>query len=217
MATVLRYAKLLRIPLAYFVLHTALYAYLTRATISRHVIHVPLDDMIPYVPAFVIPYYIWFALVAGTLAYYLLKKPEWFGRLCAVLFVGMAICDLVFVLYPSSVQLWPKDTGDGILARLVDIVYTMDRPVNVFPSIHVGSSVGIFWVNLRSGLFRGKPARFAVSFLLTVSIWLSTMFIKQHSVIDGLVGAALFTMMAVIFARQHQEEDLPHTAHGARV
>ena len=184
-------ARMWRIPLAFMLVHISLYGILTRVNLPRHLVECSLDRAIPYIPAFIVPYYLWFALVPATLLTYLLLDRKSFLRLCIIMLGGIVICDIIFLIYPSEVRLWPEDVGDSIFAPLVALIYAVDRPVNVFPSIHVSTTVAIFLVNMRSKLFRGKHVLKLLSLLVTVAIWLSTMFVKQHSVIDGVAGAAL--------------------------
>lgn len=64
----------------------------SRANLPYHVIHVWLDDKIPFVEYFIVPYLLWFVYVAAVFLYLFFKgtKQE-FYRYCAFLFTGMTL------------------------------------------------------------------------------------------------------------------------------
>ncbi|MCD8012174.1 MAG: phosphatase PAP2 family protein [Lachnospiraceae bacterium] len=74
----------------------------------------------------------------------------------------------------------------------------MDAAVNVCPSIHVSSSVSIALVTAKSKLFQERKDCRAVIILLMILISISTLFVKQHSVIDVVCGAAVSLVLYVI-------------------
>ncbi|MCC8103980.1 MAG: phosphatase PAP2 family protein [Clostridiales bacterium] len=75
----------------------------------------------------------------------------------------------------------------------------MDAPVNVCPSIHVSSSVSIALVTAKSKLFKEHRGRKAAIIVLMILISISTLFVKQHSVIDVVCGAAV-SLVLYVFA-----------------
>ena len=79
-----------------------------------------------------------------------------------------------------------------MIARL----YQTDSPNNILPSIHVYNSLGAWFAIQNSRLTRERPRLRMASLVMTSLIILSTMFIKQHSVID-VVGALL--MASIIY------------------
>ena len=71
------------------------------------------------------------------------------------------------------------------------MIHAVDTPGNVCPSIHVSSSTAVAAVVCRSRFLKKKVLlRWGVC-LLVLGISLSTMFLKQHSVIDVVCGAVL--------------------------
>ena len=67
----------------------------------------------------------------------------------------------------------------------------MDTATNVLPSIHVFNSVAMCVAFRESDRLKNSRMVQRVSFTVTVLIILSTMFVKQHSVIDVLAGLFL--------------------------
>jgi membrane-associated phospholipid phosphatase len=77
-------------------------------------------------------------------------------------------------------------------------IYRMDTATNVFPSIHVFNSVGaLIAINKSEKL---HPIKWLQGFVLvlTVLICLSTVFLKQHSVLDVIGGLGLNIIMYFI-------------------
>ena len=73
--------------LLYVFLYIPWFFYLERTVTSHyHIIHVALDDYIPFNEYFIIPYLFWFLYVAGTVMYFFFKDKHDFYRLCAFLF-----------------------------------------------------------------------------------------------------------------------------------
>ena len=87
--------------------------------------------------------------------------------------------------------------GDGICGRLVSWIHAMDTPGNVCPSIHVSSSLSVAVVACRSRAWKGKIWQKLGVCLAVCGICLSTMFLKQHSVVDVFCGALVTALLAV--------------------
>ena len=78
--------------LSYFLIYMPWFVYLEKRTDVRHyMIHSPIDNHIPFIEYFIIPYLLWFIFIAVTVAYFLIKDKWGFYRLCAFLFSGMTI------------------------------------------------------------------------------------------------------------------------------
>ena len=61
-------------------------------------------------------------------------------------------------------------------------------PPNVCPSIHVSSTVAVYLTICHAASVRNKKPIRTLSWIVTILICLSTMFIKQHSLVDVLCG-----------------------------
>lgn len=84
---------------------------------------------------------------------------------------------------------------DGLVGRLFKILYFMDGPNNLFPSSHVSSAV---YISLVNGYFCPKSKIWV--WILAVLISASTLFIKQHFLLD-VVGGILFGLAAYVALR----------------
>ena len=56
------------------------YFFIQHIGLEYRVIHVSLDDKIPFVPAFVIPYILWYLYIPATLCYVWLKDKRGFRK-----------------------------------------------------------------------------------------------------------------------------------------
>ena len=158
-------------------------------------VHCRLDDMIPFCKYAIIPYYLWFPWIPFTLFYLLYKAPrEDFWRRCLPLFTGMTMALLFYAMVPNGLALRPRTVpGTDIFAQSVRMLYRSDTPTNVCPSIHVFNSVTLMLAYYRSAIFDAPRRRWMrpAAMVLCVSISLSTILLKQHSVIDVVFGLLL--------------------------
>ena len=159
------------------------------------VIHTAIDDSIPFLEAFIVPYYLWFLYVSITLVFFLLTlEIEDYYRNFLFLITGMTLFLIISTLFPNMHQLRPAVMPrDNVFTKLVALIYSKDTPTNIWPSIHVYNSIGTMIAIHKCK--RLKPVVKVLSDILGVLIILSTMFVKQHSAYD--VGTAI--AMAVIF------------------
>lgn len=163
---------------------------------KRQLIHVSLDDHIPFIEIFVIPYFLWFLYIAVTLIYFFLHDKNDFYRCCIYLFSGMTIFLIVSTLWPNGHNLRPATMArDNLFTDIVRFLYTIDTPTNLWPSIHVYNSIGCYLAVHYSKDFKNHKGIKAGALILTLSIIASTVFIKQHSVFDVITGI----LMGIIF------------------
>lgn len=185
---------------AYFLIYLPWFAYVERTVTTHfHVIHVALDDYIPFCEYFIIPYFLWFAYVAAGIVYFYRKNKDEYFRLCAMLFTGMTLFLIISTLYPNGHYLRPVTfERQNIFTALVAWLYKTDTATNLFPSIHVYNSIAINMAVWHADNFKKKPVVRIASAVLMVSIILSTMFLKQHSVFDVATGIILAVFMYML-------------------
>lgn len=206
-----------RHPIGFMALYTVFYlaffkALETAIRVPDLWLHCRLDELIPFCKYAIIPYYLWFAWIPFTLFYMLWRAPRReFWRLCLPLFAGMTLSLLFCAIVPNGVHLRPAYVaGNDIFANAVRGLYRVDTSTNVCPSIHVFNSVTLALAYMRSSCFAGvrrRPLRIAAG-VLNVSIILSTMLLKQHSVIDVCFGILLALALDVL-ATNVERDTLP--------
>ncbi|MBE5952174.1 MAG: phosphatase PAP2 family protein [Lachnospiraceae bacterium] len=156
-----------------------------------------LDDFIPFWEIFIIPYYLWFVYIAATFVYFFFADRQDFFRLCLFMFTGMTICLIIYAVWPNGHTLRPDLSTlgrDNIFLRLLGRLYTADTSTNVCPSIHtlnsIGACIAFYHADRIKKAKYGRAVRIG-TLVLTISICLSTVFLKQHSILDVFAAMAL--------------------------
>lgn len=151
-----------------------------------HPVHCPLDDSIPFLEGFLIPYFLWYFCMIGIHFWLYLRRDPAYRQYSRYLMVSMGISTAVFLLYPTCQELRPRMfPRDNILTDLVQILYRLDTNTNVCPSEHVIGSVGFFLAASYSADLRRALTWIGPLALLTAA---ATVFLKQHSVLDVLAA-----------------------------
>lgn len=170
---------------AYFALYVLTEAFIPYERCT--VIYSPLDDLIPFCEIFIIPYVLWYLLVAGSLLYFLLFHIKSFENLQKYIIITQVVAMTVYIVFPNRQDLRPDSfPRDNVFTRLVGLLYQVDTSTNVCPSLHVAYSVGIasVWTK-EKGV---SPAVKAAIVIFVILVCLSTVFLKQHSVVDGFAA-----------------------------
>ena len=182
----------------YAIIYLSWFGYLEK-TVKRpaNLIHMNLDDKIPFCEVFIVPYLLWFVYISAVVLYFFFKDKQDYYRACTFLFTGMTVFLVVSTLWPNGHHLRPAVMPrDNIFSTMVAMLYKTDTPTNLWPSIHVYNSLGAHFAVFRNEKLHRKPVVHIGSLVLCVSIILSTMFLKQHSVFDVLTA---FIMAAVMY------------------
>lgn len=179
-----------------------------KRTTDFHVIHTRLDDMIPFCEYFVIPYLLWFAFVGITILYFCVgncsqkENDDFFFSF----FIGSALFLMISVVYPNIQNLRPTSMGEGIWSGLVNLIYRMDTPTNILPSLHVYNSVVCLIALMKNEKFRRHKGLLVGTNLLTILIILSTMLLKQHSVVDVIMALLFNSICYYMIYRMPESE-----------
>ena len=198
--TLLDLLKLALPVLIYAPIYLVWFFYIEKHTFSHYaVIHTVVDDYIPFLEVFIVPYYMWFIYVSATLIFFLLSfDVEDYYKNFFFLATGMTIFLIISSLFPNMQQLRPAVMPrDNIFTDLVRIIYASDTPANLWPSIHVYNSIGSMIAIHHSKRF-GKRGR-VISDIIGISIVLSTVFVKQHSVYDVLTAIIMAIVFYILF------------------
>lgn len=188
-------------PLLYVFIYLPWFAWLEKeVTTEFNLIHVPLDDKIPFCEYFVIPYFLWFLFVPAVVIYLFFYSRKEFYEACAFLFIGMTAFLILCTVWPNGLNL-RQDISyrDNVCADLVRMLYKTDTSTNVFPSLHVFNTLGCLIALYKSKGMKNHRVIKLLATILSISIVLSTMFLKQHSIIDviGAFGLAIIMYLIV--------------------
>lgn len=170
-----------------------------------------IDNYIPFVKEFIIPYLFWYVYFIGAFIYFGFVSKKDFIRLFIFIFGGMTISCIIYMLLPNGQNLRPviAETSDPFL-RIIRNIYSVDTPTNVAPSMHVLNSVAVHAAVVNHGAFRKKYWIRISSFVCMAGICASTVLIKQHSIVDvawalllsALLYVGIYTMPGFISSRR---------------
>ena len=171
---------------------------------TRYVPELALDRAIPLVP-------VW-ALIYGPLYLFLILLPIFVVRqdehirrsAYAYLLIWLTAYAVFFLLYPTAAPRPARVTGEGFAMWGLRILYSSDPPYNCFPSLHVAhsfvSALTVSRVHRGLGIFATTCAAFVA---------LSTLFTKQHYVLDVIAGVFMAVVAYWIFLRNYPREQVP--------
>ncbi len=189
--------------LGYFFIYVIWFFFLNQLTADSFTpLYHPFDDKIPFCEWFIIPYYLWFPYIPLTILYFFLKaeKKEYY-QLTAFLFIGMTVALIIYTIWPNGVYFRPELSTigrDNFCIWLTEIIYKADAGTNCCPSIHCFNSIGVaVGINRCASLKKKRWIRYG-SVCLSLMICLSTVFVKQHSIIDVFWAGVLAVVMYVL-------------------
>ncbi len=143
-----------------------------------------IDDFIPFFEWFVIPYLFWFVYLAGMVIYTALYDIGAFRKMMLFVIITYTLTIVIYLIWPTCQELRPAAfERDNIFSRIMSDYYAYDTNTNVCPSLHVIGAVAVQFTFLH--LKGKKHIGWHIAFIITtILICLSTVFLKQHSIVD---------------------------------
>ncbi len=163
-----------------------------------------IDTKIPFVPAFFIPYCIWYLMIFIIPYYLYCKDKDKFIKYTMAYILCSMIGNIVFISYPSTVAR-PTVTGTDIFSLIAKFIYWIDTPTNCFPSLHCAISM-LFILYICESKNTNIITKISVC-IISILIMLSTLFTKQHVVVDFISGDMLALIVYLIVK---QSKKLPN-------
>lgn len=153
-----------------------------RCVVPRYAFASAWDAKIPFVPASLLIYDLLFpyAVLASLLA-----SATVYRQFIYALLLANFIALLCFYAWPEAI-IRPAlaDVQNGFLRAHLARMWRLDHATHGFPSLHITLTVLTTW------MLRDKPWRHWAA-LLAVLICLSTLTLKQHTLLDVLGGLVL--------------------------
>lgn len=149
---------------------------------------IPLDHQLPMIPFFMIPYAL--AYVTWIVGFIVICRES--KQLCYMVMtaeqIAKLICVTFFIFLPTE-MVRPEVVGNGFSEWLTRMVYTMDEPNNLFPSIHCLLN----WMVFRGAMKCKKVGNVyrTVMFLSAILIFVTVLLTKQHLFVDIFAGIAV--------------------------
>ena len=171
--------------------------------------HIFLDDYIPFLEGFVVFYCLWYPFLIVPGLYLFFKDISEFKKYIWYLICAFAICFTVYILVPNGQDLRPAVfERNNIFTDIVGLIYSADTNTNVFPSMHVAGALGAAAAFFRTD---GLKKYRAVSVITAVLICASTVFIKQHSLLDVFGGIAVWLISYIAVYRIFRRAGKPNS------
>ncbi len=141
------------------------------------------DEKIPFVPQFALVYFSTYPFV--LLPFLILTDARQFTWMAASFVAISMISSLIHATVPSKIERVEELKVAGMSGWMLGLFQKTCKPYGNFPSMHVGLSVPVVGATY---LVAG-PVVGGVTLVWAVLIALSTLYTKQHYIIDVLAGA----------------------------
>ncbi|MCB8817472.1 phosphatase PAP2 family protein [Desulfosporosinus shakirovi] len=173
-----------------------IYVMLNNANRGTHSLVTDLDQGVPFLKIFILPYLSWYFFIFGTLTFFCFKDKKIYYRTLLSINLGLLISYGIYFFFQTNVPRLDI-VGNDFLTMLIAFVYNNDQPFNAFPSIHVLLSF------LMIKAINKYPAKnylnVTVVYITAILIILATQFIKQHVILDLLssiiLGGLIFDLV----------------------
>ena len=181
--------------LFFWVAYFSAYALVEKLVVPKYDIYCKLDDLIPFCEFFIIPYVLWYFLLAFVSLYTLFFDIPAFKKFYKFLIATCIVTFAIYIIFPNEQTLRQATyERDNIFVDIVKFLHGFDTNTNVFPSMHVIFSVGMLFTMWSVKPFNNVWGRL-VSILLAISVCLATVCLDQHSILDVYSGIGLSVLV----------------------
>ncbi|MFD0710301.1 phosphatase PAP2 family protein [Paenibacillus sp. GCM10027626] len=185
-----------------------LYAWMNKPLEQVYRLDTPIDDAIPFISFFAVPYSVWIVYIYICLVYFFIKDPKFYFRGLITYTVCALLCYVIYAFFQTTVSR-PQLTGNDVFTRLMQYIYNRDQPYNCFPSIHCFSSYMVMKALFTSG-FRNRWNQILIYGTSSLII-ASTLFIKQHVIMDVIGAIVLVEIVYHIIVKLEQTVAKPYS------
>ena len=152
---------------------------------DRITMETAIDEFIPFCPFFIVFYIAAYAQWGIHMVVMAQEEDAAFRRFFLADLFSKGICLICFILIPSTMER-PAVRPAGVFSSIVYLIYSVDRPVNLFPSIHCM----LTWLDMRTAMKAKRAPSFytALTVPFSLLVIVSTVLVKQHVFIDTVAG-----------------------------
>jgi membrane-associated phospholipid phosphatase len=162
-----------------------------------------IDAWVPFQPVWVLvygPLYLWLIL----LPVFVIQQQEHIRRTVLAYLMVWTSAYVVFLMYPTIASRPEEVSGPGFAIWGLRFLYDADPPYNCFPSLHVAHSFVSAFASARVNRPLG-----VIAILAAALVGVSTLFTKQHYVLDVVAGALLATVAYLVFLHTYPSSLVP--------
>lgn len=140
---------------------------------------------IPLIPCFILLYTSFYFLL--LMGFWACKTKVDLQNLSVQMGVCVIIATVVFIAFPGELG-YTRTEETGLFKPIYDLLFSLDKPTNLYPSLHIAFSYVATWFVLgqtRSAIFK------LLLLIWFVGICCSVVLIHQHHLFDIVTGLAL--------------------------
>ncbi len=187
--------KIILFQAALLLCQTILYFGIQKFEGPAHDVSSSFDKKIPYLPYSIFIYVLWFPMIAVyPLCLYIHSNAIYTIYIISII-ADIIISTLIYMIYPSSFT--RPEPPDSFIGKIMRLVLRCDyKGKNCMPSMHCSMCFIIMFTAYMSAGF--QPLLYTGFALLALMIVISTVFTKQHVIIDVITGFLTAALSFVI-------------------
>lgn len=148
----------------------------------------PIDQLIPVIPLMSVPYLGWYPYIFVGMTLLCLKDRNLYFKTLLSMNISLVLCYIIYYNFQTTV-IRPVIFATNWTEQLLQTIYNNDPPFNCFPSIHCLHS---YLIMRGAWLSKHISNHTKITFtIISITIILSTLFIKQHIIYDALAAILL--------------------------
>lgn len=162
-------------------------------------LHSSLDAAIPFWAPSVLIYISMYVYVPLVLL--MITDLNHFSKILKLFVILSLIHWAWFFVFPVSYQeRAPNEMLFSVWGFVVWVIYSLDLPLNCFPSMHVSLVfLGLFVIKMY------RPDLLRYYLVWAIAIALSTLLVKQHYIVDVLAGVVLGSLIGWVGLKEKSE------------
>ena len=170
----------------YFILYFTIQFFIEK---SKFDFLTKLDTIIPFIPEFIWIYHTLFPAIILLTVFVIQKKSLYWNALTAYA-IAIGVLAVFYVAFPSF---YPRHdiVATNLSEWMVHLTWQIDGAHNTFPSSHVTFSWLLFCFFTKSYLAEKRRWTVPLVFIWALLISFSTLFLKQHYLLDVFSGIVL--------------------------
>ena len=172
-----------------FIFAKSIYVVLNKRK-SKYYWKIKFDDFIPLIPIFIIPYIGFYIYIITTIIF--LWNTKYINNFFITYIIAYILAGLFWYFIPNGVKR-PVIYKRDIFSKLTAYIYKHDDDTNGFPSAHIFATLICSYF-----LFLAFPEQLFSILATALLISASTVFVKQHYILDIFGGIITFWLSLMI-------------------
>ncbi|SFE47755.1 PAP2 superfamily protein [Peptostreptococcaceae bacterium pGA-8] len=168
-----------------------------------------LDDYIPFLEVFIIPYYMWYPMLFAVGIFLLLKDEDGYKKYMYSIMLGFTFTLVFCLIFPNGQDLRPTVfPRENFMTQMIQAIYDADTNTNVIPSVH---AIGAFICGYALETTKALKSRLIknLNWIVSMLVAMSTCFVKQHSILDIFAAVVLCAIIyAILYINIKNDEHL---------